>query len=289
MHLQCVPSWRHSEFVMDLPTLFSRLWQRYCAMTPQAEAVHQLLTERGETVRNDHIALRTFNLAPINLDALASGFLNLGYVETGSYVFTVKKLIAKSYSHPSGGYPRVFISELCTEAFPPWLIDTLSALIGHLPEGVQPETLLTGEAAWPTIEWAIWERLQEESEYAAWVAAFGLCANHFTVSVNALSGFDSIAGINTFLENENFRLNTAGGAIKGGPTVMLEQSSTVADRVPWRFEGGDTRHIASCYYEFAKRYPDPDTGLPFDRFVVASADRIFESTDKQWHPLPTEK
>ena len=61
--------------------------------------------------------------------------------------------------------------------------------------------------------------------------------------------------------------------------MLLEQSSTIADRVPWRFADGSVREIPSCYYEFALRHPDPDTGELYQGFVAASADRIFESTD----------
>jgi len=38
--------------------------------------------------------------------------------------------------------------------------------------------------------------------------------------------------------------------------------------------------IKSCYYEFARRYPDRK-GLLFQGFVSASVDKIFESTDSQ--------
>lgn len=47
------------------------------------------------------------------------------------------------------------------------------------------------------------------------------------------------------------------------------------------FAGGKTAKIPSCYYEFARRYPDPRTGRVYDGFVAASADKIFESTNKR--------
>ena len=37
--------------------------------------------------------------------------------------------------------------------------------------------------------------------------------------------------------------------------------------------------VPSCYYEFAKRYSD-STGQIYQGFVTASADKIFESTNK---------
>ena len=65
--------------------------------------------------------------------------------------------------------------------------------------------------------------------------------------------------------------------IKGSPEVLLEQSSTMADKVVVNFTDGDVE-IPSCFYEFARRYP-MDNGQLYTGFVAASADKIFESTN----------
>jgi hypothetical protein len=116
-----------------------------------------------------------------------------------------------------------------------------------------------------------------ESEYAAWVAAFGFRVNHFTVSVNALTTFPDLLSLNAFLIDHGFTLNEAGGVIKGTPADLLEQSSTRADSIEVDFTDAQLR-IPSCYYEFARRYPLP-SGELFHGFVPTSADKIFESTD----------
>jgi hypothetical protein len=133
--------------------------------------------------------------------------------------------------------------------------------------------------SWPPVPLALYQRLLEESEYAAWVAAFGIRANHFTVHVNDLATFAGLRALNRFLEQHGFRLNGTGDKVQGSPAVLLEQSSTLAERVPVVFAGGVVREIPSCYYEFALRHPDPRTGELFQGFVAASANRIFESTD----------
>ena len=79
--------------------------------------------------------------------------------------------------------------------------------------------------------------------------------------------------------SKGFRLNESGGTIKGGPQDMLEQSSTMADRIGWSFENNIIAEIPSCYVEFALRYYD-DSGVLFDGFVPDSATRIFESTHR---------
>jgi hypothetical protein len=124
-----------------------------------------------------------------------------------------------------------------------------------------------------------YETLRRESEYAAWLAAFGFRANHFTVDVNALKTFESLGELNRFLKDQGHRLNTSGGEIKGSPEDLLEQSSTLAGEVEVRFSDGRKR-IPACYYEFARRYPGPD-GKLFTGFVAKSADKIFQSTDRQ--------
>ncbi len=99
-----------------------------------------------------------------------------------------------------------------------------------------------------------YQTLLAESEYAAWMAAWGYRANHFTVSINHLENFDDIESVNTAVKNGGFSLNTSGGEIKGDKTVMLEQSSTIADKAEVAFTD-QTVLIPSCFYEFAKRYP----------------------------------
>ena len=106
----------------------------------------------------------------------------------------------------------------------------------------------------------------------------GLRANHFTISVNHLKHPSSLQEVNALLKQAGFRLNHSGGEIKGSAEALLEQSSTLADRMSMTFAGDDRHEIPTCYYEFAIRYRDREGAL-FQGFVTASADRIFESTD----------
>jgi hypothetical protein len=259
--------------------LLSRLWDDYVAITPQARRIHELLSARGERFRNDHIALRTFDLPPIGLEVLAAPFRELGWREVGEYRFEEKRLLARGFVHESGEWPRVFVSELLTGRCSPELRRLVAQLVAQVGPGLSGADLLARGAVWPPVSIEVYERLLEESEYAAWVAAFGIRANHFTVHANDLRSFGSLAELNDFLIANGFELNGSGSGIQGGPEVLLEQSSTLASRISWRFAGGRSREIRSCYYEFAKRYPDPATGQLYQGFVAASADRIFESTN----------
>ncbi|QSX35685.1 DUF1338 domain-containing protein [Shewanella sedimentimangrovi] len=258
--------------------LFSQLWQDYVAVTPSAQKIHALLgSSQQDDVQNDHIALRTFNIEKINLEKLAAHFLALGYVECGEYHFEAKKLYAKHFEHPDATQPKVFISELLLEKCSPELQAIVHKLVDQVEEAaVTADNFLYSGRHW-AIDQATYEALLAESEYAAWVSVWGFRANHFTVSVNALKNFDTLASVNEALKSAGFVLNTSGGEIKGSEEVKLKQSSTLADEALVEFTDG-SKMIPSCFYEFARRFPLED-GKLYPGFVAASADKIFESTN----------
>ena len=259
-------------------TFYAEMWQDYLAHTPSAEKIHALLAgESGAELVNDHIALRTFNTPELGLAALTPLLLELGYTHGGDYLFEAKKLRAHHYEHSDPTVPKVFISELLLEECSP----ELNAMISGLLESVDVSKTARADFLYSGRHWDVsyetYQALLAESEYAAWVAAFGFRANHFTVSVNHLAGFDTVADVNALLQYQEFVLNTSGGAIKGSPEVLLEQSSTMADRVAVPFSDG-VETIPACFYEFALRYAQADGDL-YQGFVAASADKIFESTN----------
>ncbi len=262
-----------------LKTLLGHLWKDYALMTPQAEEIQELLSERDEVFINDHIALRTFAIDGIGVRDLAMPFLSLGYQFTGEYHFEKKKLYARSYSHQSGKFPRIFISELLIEEFSAELQTIAKDIVAALPERTTALQLLQCQDLWPRVSLQDYSKLLEESEYAAWLGAFGIRANHFTVSVNELRSFGNLQSLNGFLRARGYRINGGEREIQGSPEQFLEQSSTVASRVPWKFSCGQVHDIPSCYYEFAIRYPVPGTWLLYDGFISQSADKIFESTN----------
>jgi hypothetical protein len=154
----------------------------------------------------------------------------------------------------------------------------LLGLINQIPSGFTASwDWICGGRPW-TPEFSTYEALERESEYAAWMSAFGFRVNHFTVFANALHTFPALSSLNAFLVSHGFRLNTVGGEIKGSPAEYLEQSSTLASEAEVDFREG-RRRVPGCYYEFAVRYPLPD-GRLFQGFNAKSADRIFRSTDR---------
>ncbi len=260
----------------NLETLFNHIWQDYISVTPSANKVHKLLCNGVELI-NDHVAFRTFNIAKVNLDKLAVHFIALGYEEKDQYIFEQKKLRAKHFEHPDTTKPKVFISELLVEKLSADAQNIIHNLVNQIDENtVSLDNFLYSGAQWK-VSSEDYQTLLLESEYAAWMSAWGYRANHFTVSVNHLAGFENLTQVNQTLKKAGFTLNASGGEIKGGSDVYLAQSSTMADKAEVTFTD-QTLLIPSCFYEFAQRYEMPN-GQFYSGFVAASADKIFESTN----------
>lgn len=262
---------------MKQEELFKKIWDQYSNITPQAEKIHNLLSQKEERIVNDHVAYRSVNKKGFGIDVLSRPFLDLGYKQKATYYFAQKKLDAAHFEHKNSSYPKVFISELrledCSKKVQRFFDQALTDTT--LPEG---DSILTCGRLWG-VNHSEYQELYKDSEYAAWFAAFGYCANHFTVYVNNLDSFEEVRELNEFLEKSGFKLNSSGGKIKGSPQVGLEQSSTLADETEVHFNDGDFK-VPSCYYEFAKRYA-LEGGEIFQGFVEGSADKIFESTNKK--------
>ncbi len=256
--------------------LFQSLWLDYTErLCPSAGNVHRLLQEK-EALINDHIALRTFNLPSVNLAVLAKPFIELGYQAAGDYQFAAKKLVAKHFQHADPELPKVFISELKLDECSAQLQQIVQRIVSQVePNDMHNSAFLYSGRPWH-LSYQEYLLLADESDYAAWVAAHGYGANHFTVSVNQLSQFTEVQEVNDYLKASGFTINQAGGEVKGSPDVLLEQSATMADKVQVEFDDGVVL-LPGGFYEFAKRYPMP-SGELYQGFVAASADKIFEST-----------
>lgn len=264
---------------MDVNEFFDHLWADYVAMTPQAKRIRAAFEERGERVVNDHVAFRTLALEPIGLKALEPHLLAVGYTPYEPYDFAAKKLTAYGYLPPHPELPRVFVSELRVNELSHGAEAILRRLAAQVDAAkVADPSILWSGRLWDPITWDEYQTLQAESEYAAWVASIGIRPNHFTIGINFLEKHDEVEDVLKVVEGLGYSVNDSGGRVKGSAGVLLEQGSTLADRMPIEFAGGETHEVPTCYYEFAKRYPTK-TGELYPGFVAASADKIFESTD----------
>lgn len=259
---------------------FAALWQDYTQLAPQAQVIHDLFCANGDRVVNDHVAFRTFADSPVSLDQLEPLILAMGYSVQAQYRFEQKKLRARSYIHPDTQIPKIFLSELLVAELSERARATLAKYTAQIESTALDGSIFYSGRAWSMPTWEEYQSLLAESEYGAWLLAIGLRANHFTISVNHLAQYASVAQVVEAVKTAGFAVNSVGGEIKGSPAVYLEQASTLADQQRVVFAGGDAHPIATCFYEFALRHRQPDGEL-FQGFVEGNADKIFDSTNSR--------
>lgn len=242
----------------------------YLSLAPRANAAYDFLDPEGSHL--DHVAFRAFNVGKYTIDTLEPLLLSKGFHHTGDYRFPDRHVKARSYSS-SGSVPRIFLSELLVQELPPFAQDIIASLVATTDDtGTDPFC----DIPWRVVKHDEYQKLLSVSEYAAWVAANGLLPNHLTVNVTPSRVSTAISS----LMRQGFKISNVGGVVKGGPNVLLEQGSTVAD-VRRLGDGEKMFDVATAYCEFATRWSDPVTGQVFDKFVEGSADNIFDSTNLQ--------
>lgn len=290
-----------------LDIVLGGLMARYRAHVPDVGRILQRMVASGliraeSEVENDHIAFRTLGFPRLGIASLEKVFLHYGYERRDKYDFPQKKVTAFWYSPPQPHYPRVFISELRVHELSGEARDIVLRYTRSVKaDPVDGLDLDSGgdvvaflhRPLWPTPTWKDYQRLQSESEFAAWVIYNRYYLNHFTISVHNLpEGYNTVPKFNEFLEANGFTLNDSGGKVKISLDGKLLQSSTVAAMVDAVFDDGrggeETHRIPGSYVEFAeRRVLDRYAGLRKDEirrehrrdgFEASSADRIFEST-----------
>ncbi|HOO66673.1 MAG: DUF1338 domain-containing protein [Bacteroidales bacterium] len=264
---------------METAMIFQRFWNRFSTENPHAKRIFDLFTARGEKVMHDHIAIRTFDDPRMNIDVISRVFTKNGYEARGNYEFKAKKLRGKHFEHNSDpDAPKVFVSELLTDQFSDYLQTTVRECLNRPGDSIYADDeMVYGGSIWGRISFETYNRLRQESEYAAWLLVYGYRANHFAVKVNELKQFETLQQVNAFIKSNGYLMTTVGGEIYGTPEELLEQSATMAEIQPVEFTDG-IYEIPSCFYEFTLRYNQPD-GKQYSGFIAANADKIFESTD----------
>lgn len=267
---------------MSYQDYFYAFWQQYINEIPAANKIDTLLQKKGETMgclEHDHLALRTFNDPRVEIEAIMQPFVSAGYKPKQCYDFPEKRLFALHYEPPKPDAPKIFISQLLLERFSPEFQSLVKSFLDKIPKSLlkNMDEFFLSKTVWGELDFNVYNLLLKESQFAAWLYAYGYRTNHFAVNVNKLKHFSSCAEINTWLKKEGFTINNMNGEVKGSPQVLLEQSSIMAENSEILFKNG-IQSIPSCYYEFVQRFPDA-TGKLYSGFIADSADRIFQSTD----------
>ena len=301
-------------YVLD--KLLDILWLHYKKRVSYAAQYQSLVEQRGGKVQNDHLAFRTFNAdcgaQPAGVEGIARIFTALGYERKDTYLFADKKLTAWHYEHKTNATnPKIFISQLEVDQLSPPIAtlikqtiagaqDLLSAedkkLLETLSNGQkialeQADALATALSRFFSRPWnppkrETVEKIDKESQYAAWTLLHGNSVNHFTAFINAQNVADW-----PDLETTVAALRAQGMPMKaeleGEKGSKLRQSSTKAADAECDIieaDGSKGKMAWSyAYYELAERnnVPGPD-GKPvqFQGFLGAQATNLFEMTKR---------
>ncbi|MFK7738045.1 MAG: DUF1338 domain-containing protein [Pirellulaceae bacterium] len=290
-----------------LEVVLGGLMRRYQERVPAVNHVLSNMIQSGlvqseSEIENDHIAFRTMGVEHLGIQSFEKIFRHYGYERRDAYQFATKKLDAFWYAPPEDRFPRIFISELRVDDLGKDSSQILRSYTDEvtsdpvdaidLNDGAAVDAFLH-QGLWRTPTLDDYQKLSQESEYAAWVIYNRYYLNHFTVSVHNLPApYNEISKFNEFLESIDVKLNDAGGKIKESPDGLLLQSSSVAEMVNAEFQttdGEKVQHeIAGSYVEFAERRLLPEfaslAANQIERhhrregFEAGNADKIFEST-----------
>jgi Domain of unknown function (DUF1338) len=291
----------------NIKLFWDSLWQEYIHRVKYAQIYQEMIIAAGGTVANDHIAFRSLRLdininqTQVNLGIqLFEPILNLlGYKAAGEYFFSDTHLYARHYKHPEQekyDLPKLFISELIVEELPDEIVAIIKKTVSNgnfdyftqFPKAnpeiiIEPQKIFTRH--WQTPYLSDIQKVNQVSQYGAWVLLHGYAANHFTANINrqntlkypnieitanglAANGIPMKAEIEGSI-NLGLR-QTATHAVSEQVTV-IDDKSGVEIQIPWTY----------AYYELAQRYMveiEPGKKELFDAFLGDNARQLFEMT-----------
>ncbi|MEZ5103621.1 MAG: DUF1338 domain-containing protein [Draconibacterium sp.] len=291
--------------------LFNRLWLQYIERVPYAKTYADLVTAKGGTVVNDHIAFRTFNThtgeQPEGIRAIKHILNFLEYKSVEKYKFTKTMLNAVHFEHPDEMLPKIFVSQLEVDQLPEWAQEIVKGCVKdtlYLLSDKSIELLnILKNNGWLPLEAADyllddlvnyfrrpWNipakdsvlKINDVSQYGAWVLLHGNSVNHFTAYIN----YQNVKQWPD-LETTCKALAEAGVPMKetmeGEKGSKLQQSSTLAvkEEVKVRTENGIEKIIWTyAYYELAERGFITENGNRklFSGFLGEQAVHLFDMT-----------
>lgn len=292
--------------------LIDKLWEQFVERVPYARQYADLLVEKGGKVVIDHIAFRTFNAhtgeQPEGIRAIKHILNFLGYVPVSKYKFPKKKLNSTHFEHPDETLPKIFVSQLEVNELPVWaqsiindtvhntyylLSDKSLELLGRL----EKNKVLPNEAADYLIEdlaqyfrrpWNIplkegVLKINDVSQFGAWVLIHGNAVNHFAVLINDqnIEEWPNLEATSNALIRLGIPMKDT---LEGEPGSKLRQTATLAvkEEVDVKGEDGFEKMIWTyAYFELAERnYIEVDGKRKlFSGFLGKQANHLFDLTE----------
>lgn len=291
--------------------LIDRLWKHYIERVPYAKKYVEMVTARGGKVVIDHIAFRTFNAhtgeQPEGIRAIRH-ILNFLEYKTGSkYNFPKKKLKATHFEHSDEKLPEIFVSQLEVNELPEWAQIAINATINNTTYLISDKSIgllrileengaLPSEAAEYLLNDLVqyfrrpWNiplkenvlKLNDISQYGAWVMLHGNSVSHFAVLVNSqeVKEWPDLETTNKALANAGIPMKEQ---IEGESSAELQQCATLAvkEEVKVKGETGIENIIWTyAYFGLAQRNYIEEGGERklFRGFLGEHANHFFDMT-----------
>ncbi|TNF44100.1 MAG: DUF1338 domain-containing protein [Bacteroidetes bacterium] len=291
--------------------LFDKLWNQYIERVPYAKQYVDLVTQKNGKVVIDHIAFRTFNAhtgeQPEGIRAIRHILNFLGYKPVTKYSFPKMKLKATHFECQDESLPKIFVSQLEVGELPEWAQNAINTTVNNTTYLITDKSIellrileqngaLPSEAAGYLVDDLVryfrrpWNiplkedvlKLNDISQYGAWVLLHGNSVNHFAALVNSHEVQDW-----PDLETTGKALAEAGVPMKehiegeiGGP---LQQTATLAvkEEVKVKSEAGiENMMWTYAYFELTQRGYIVENGIKklFSGFVGEQANHFFNMT-----------
>lgn len=291
--------------------LFGKLLKNYLKRVPYAQRYLDLVTQKGGTVIHDHIAFRTFNIPtgeqPGGIQAISHILECLDYMPCGKYDFVSQRLKAVHFEHADEMLPKIFVSQLELKQLPEWAQNLVHDTVCETPyllsdpsiillrklktDGILPleasEVLINDLVSYFQRPWDIPYKddvlkLNDLSQYGAWVLLHGNSVNHFAAFINYqnIDEWPDLEATSLALINAGIPMKKTFEGEKGS---KLWQTATLAvkEEVEVKGEDGlDKMMWTYAYYELAQRDIITENGQEklFSGFLGEQASQLFEMT-----------
>jgi len=288
-----------------------KLWTNYMERVPYARIYKELMEKRGGQVVIDHVAFRTLKThtgeQPDGISDIRHIIKCFGYKAAGNYSFRKKKISAIHFEHPGKQLPRFFVSQLEVEQLPPWAQQQINDAVKDTPyllsnNGIEllsrlcNDGQLTTEAAglleeeivgyfkrpWMVPRKETVLKLNDISQYAAWVLLHGNSVNHFAASVNEQNGeaWPDLESTARLLDSKGVPMKIVNEGDKGS---ILQQTATLAVKEETEVlgeNGPEEINWTYAYFELTQRgYTEVDgRQVLFSGFLEKQARHLFTMT-----------
>ncbi len=292
--------------------LIDKLWEQFVERVPYARKYADLVLEKGGKVVIDHIAFRTFNAhtgeQPEGIRAIKHILNFLGYAPVTKYKFPKKRLNSIHFEHPNETLPKIFVSQLEVNELPVWAQSVINDTVHNtyyllsnksleLLRILEEKKVLPNEAADYLVDdlvqyfrrsWNIPSKedvlkINDVSQFGAWVFIHGNTVNHFGVLINEqnIKEWPDLETTHKALAISGIPMKET---IEGDSGSMLRQAATLASKeeVDVKGEAVFEKMIWTyAYLELTERNYIDVGGVQklFSGFLMEQANHFFNLTE----------